>query len=139
MPPRVTIEAVIDAIDLPNRDWQSFLHRENGAIVTICDDMAIGPDGDEIDPAEVQDSDEFMPLPTSFEIDEWSMMEEFAQQRPQPLRDELLNGLNGRGAFRIFRGIVKRVRLEDEWYRFRHQAFASIAREWLEEHGIAYE
>ena len=55
--------------------------------------MAIGPDGDEIFSAEVQDSDEFMPLPTSFEIDEWSMMEEFAQQRPQPLRDELLNGL----------------------------------------------
>ena len=138
MPQRVMLQDIIEAIDLPNRDWQSYLNRETGAIVTVMDDMAMGPDG-EVDPADIEESDEFLPLPTSAEIDEWSMMEKFALERPQPLSDELIDGISGRGAFRMFRTIVKRARVEDEWYRFRERAFASIAREWLDQHGIPYE
>ena len=40
---------------------------------------------------------------------------------------------------RMFRAVLKRVRIEDEWYRFRERAFVTIATEWLDEHGIAYE
>jgi len=138
MPPRIKLQDITDAIDLPNRDWKSYVNRQTGAIVTVTEDMAMGPDG-ELDPADIEESDEFLPLPTSAEIEEWSMMEEFAQQRPEPLSDELLDDLNGRGAFRMFRTIAKRARLEDEWDRFRDRAFASIARKWLDEHGISYE
>jgi hypothetical protein len=132
------LQDIIEAIDLPDRDWTSYVNRETGAIVTVTDDMAMGPDG-EIDPADIEESAEFLPLPTSAEIDEWSMMENFALQRPEPLSDELLDGISGRGAFRMFRTIVKRARIEDEWFRFRERAFASIAREWLDQHGIPYE
>jgi hypothetical protein len=51
MPPRVMLQDIIEAIDLPNRDWKSYLNRETGAIVTVMDDMAMGPDG-EVDPAD---------------------------------------------------------------------------------------
>ena len=138
MPPRIKLEDIIVAIDLPNRDWRSFMNRQTGVIVTIGDDMAMGPDG-ELDPEDIEESDDLLPLPTSAEIDEWSMMEEFAQQRPEPLSEELLDGISGRGAFRMFRIIVKRAGVEDEWYRFREKAFASIAREWLDQHAIPYE
>jgi hypothetical protein len=138
MATRVKLQDIIEALDRPNRDWKSYVNRGTGAIVTVMEDMAMGPDG-ELDPAVIGESDDFLPLPTSEEIDEWSMMEKFALQRSEPLSGELLDGLSGRGAFRMFRTIVKRAGIEDEWDRFREQAFASMAREWLDEHSIPYE
>lgn len=139
MPPRVKLQDVVEAIDLPNRDWQSLLHRETGAIVTITEDMVIGPDGEELDREDVEDSDDYLPLPTSFEINEWSIMKTFADERPGRLGSELLDALSGRGAFRMFRATLKRARIEDDWDRFREAAFVTIATEWLDAHGIAYE
>ena len=139
MPLRVTLQQIVEAIDLPNRDWQSLINRETGAIVTVTEDMVIGPDGEELNREDVEDSDGYLLLPTSFEIDEWSIMKKFADQRPDPLGSELLDALSGRGAFRMFRAVLKRARIEDEWDRFRERAFVTIAREWLDEHAIAYE
>ena len=139
MPLRLKLQAVVEAIDLPNHDWQSYVNRETGAIVTVSDDMVIGPDDEELNRGDVEGSDAYLPLPTSFEIDEWSIMKKFADERPDPLGSELLDALSGRGAFRMFRAVLKRVRIEDEWYRFRERAFVAIATEWLDEHGIAYE
>ena len=139
MPLRVKLQDVVEAIDLPNGDWQSYVNRQTGAIVTVSDDMVIGPDDQELNREDVEDSDEYLPLPTSFEIDEWSIMKKFADERPDPLGSEVLEALSGRGAFRMFRAALKRLRIEDEWYRFRERAFGTIAREWLDEHGIAYE
>jgi Uncharacterised protein family (UPF0158) len=138
MPLRVTLQDIVEAIDLPHRDWRSYVNRESGAIVTVTDDAVIGPD-EEMDPADIEESDEYLPLPASYEIDEWSMMRQFAERRPPPQCDELLDALGGRGAFRMFRSVIKRVRIEDEWYRFRERAFVSIAREWLDRHGFAYD
>jgi hypothetical protein len=67
------------------------------------------------------------------------MMEKFAEQRPPSQDAELLDAISGRGAFRMFRATIKRLRIEDEWYRFREEQFAAIAREWLDEHGTRYE
>jgi len=113
MPPIVKLQDVIEALDLQPRESQSYLHRESGAIVLVSDGMAIGPDG-EMDPEDVEESDEFLPLPTAFEIDEWSMMRDFARERPASQADELLDTISGRGAFRMFRAALKRLRIEDQ-------------------------
>ena len=101
--------------------------------------MVIGPDDEEMNREDVEDSDEYLPLPTSFEIDEWSIMKKFADGRPGGLGSELLDALSGRGAFRMFRAALTRARIEDEWERFREAAFVAIATAWLDAHGTAYE
>ena len=53
-------------------------------------------------------------------------------------RDELLDAIHGSGAFRMFRRTVERLGLLDRWHSFRELAFESIARDWLESHGIPY-
>lgn len=135
---RVRLRDVVDAIDVPNSEWRSYLNRETGAMVTVGEMMAMGPDGD-LDPTDIEDAEEFLLLPTSFEIDEWSMMRQFAEDRPEREADQLLHAISGRGAFRMFRSTIKRLRVEQEWDRFREARFAAIAREWLEEHGIEHE
>ncbi len=57
----------------------------------------------------------------------------------QRIRGDLLDKITGRGAFRRFKDVIHFLGIEDEWYRFREDALRRIARDWLEENGIAFE
>jgi hypothetical protein len=35
---RIKLRDVIDAMDLPNQDWESYLNRDTGEIVTVTDE-----------------------------------------------------------------------------------------------------
>ena len=149
----VKLRDVVEAMDLPSQDWQSYLNRDTGEIVTATDeDRWLVEDGMSLDdvPAwqqeslpkvrEALESDRFLALPGSFEIHEWSIMERFTRdQTGDRPADELLDSLHGRGAFRMFRSAVRQLGLEDDWCRFRESAFEEIAKEWLEAHGIRYQ
>ena len=50
MAARVKLRDVIDAMDLPNQDWQSYLNRDTGEIVTVTDeDRALVEDDADLD------------------------------------------------------------------------------------------
>ncbi|MEI8190192.1 MAG: UPF0158 family protein [candidate division NC10 bacterium] len=67
------------------------------------------------------------------------MMERFSQERANPEeRAKLVRAVHGSGAFRRFKEIIRRLDIEEEWYRFHAAALEIIAKEWLEAHGIAY-
>ena len=150
---RVKLSDVVEAMDLPNQDWGSYLNPDSGEIVTVTDEeRRLVEDGEQVDDVpdwqretlpkarEALESDRFLALPGSFEIHEWSIMQQFAQsQSGHRQADELLHSLHGRGAFRMFRSAVKRLGLEDDWYRFRESAFVDTAEDWLKAHGIAYQ
>ena len=87
----------------------------------------------------ILESDRFLELPDRFDIHEWSIMDAFsrAQVREQT-RQELLDAIHGAGAFRMFRGVTRRFGIEQNWYQFREETLAEIAREWLEEHKLPY-
>ena len=153
MAARVKLRDVVEAMDLPNQDWQSYLNRDTGEIVTVTDeDRSLVEDGEELDDLpdwqreavpkirEALESDRFLPLPDSFEIHEWSIMERFGHgQESARQRDELIDSLHGRGAFRMFKSAIRRLGIEEEWYRFRDSAFDQIAKDWLESNDIEYE
>jgi hypothetical protein len=67
-------------------------------------------------------------------------MERFARSLTDAaVSDELDAALHGRGAFRRFKDALHRLRITDEWYRFREATLEEIAIEFLEAHGIAYQ
>ena len=148
----VKIRDVVEAIDLPSEDWHAYLNRDTGEIVTVTDEeRRLVEDGEIPDdlPAwqqqtlpktrEALGSDRFVMLPGRFEVHEWSIMEEFAREQPGHAQaDDLLDAVHGSGAFRMFRSTLRRLGLEDDWYRFRASALADIAKDWLDTHGIAH-
>ena len=88
---------------------------------------------------EVLGSKDFIPLPDKFEINEWSIMQRFAVSQPDPdHRDDLLNAIHGRGAFRLFKILLDRLKLREEWFRFRDEALEWIAIDFLEINEIPY-
>jgi hypothetical protein len=76
----------------------------------------------------------------SFDIHEWSIMERFSRVvEDAAVRDELLDAIHGRGAFRHFKDTLHRHRIQDAWYAYRTAALEQIAIDWLDEQGIPYE
>ena len=73
----VALKDVVDAMDLPNDEWTSYLNSKTGEIVTVTDedrDLAEDEDLDEMDLPQWQreslpkvrqalESEEFLPLP----------------------------------------------------------------------------
>jgi hypothetical protein len=51
---------------------------------------------------------------------------------------DLFHSISGRGAFRRFKNAVRRHGIEQNWYRFKDEAYKEIAREWCKENGITW-
>jgi hypothetical protein len=151
MPAVVSLQDVVAAMDVANRDWESFLDPDSGEIVTVTDDdrSAIEDPEPDLLPEwqrallpkirEALASERHLRLPDSFEVHEWSIMQRFCLTIDDPpARDELLDAIHGSGAFRVFRQTVERLALRDAWHAYRQSAFERIARDWLDAHGVPY-
>jgi hypothetical protein len=80
----------------------------------------------------------FRRLPSNFDVNEWAIMEEFSLTvESARIREDLLQAIRGKGAFRYFKDTIRRYRIESDWYEFRMEALRQIARDWCEEHHIA--
>lgn len=151
----ISLRDVVEALDLPADGWVAYVHKDTGEVVTLSDEDLACAEAEEGDTdlgdlpdwqqeaarqaRAVLDSPHAVRLPDKFDVHEWDMMEEFARARTRPReRDELLDAIHGKGAFRMFRSAVRRLRIEDEWHRFRDAAFEQIAKDFLDAHGLAY-
>ena len=153
MPTVVSLRDVVNGIDGLPEGFTSYLNRQTGEVYTLQDEEAdlVEEDAEVEDlPAwqrdelpkirEVLDSEDWLALPTSFEIHEWSIMERFSHSvEDAAVRNELLDAIHGRGTFRYFKDAIHRRRIQDAWYAYRTAALEEIAIDWLEERGIPYE
>jgi hypothetical protein len=88
---------------------------------------------------EVLYSDDFLPLPSRFDIHEWRIMERFSLEvDDEAVRQALLYAIRGSRAFRRFKDAIDRHGVAQAWYRCRDAALEAIAVEWLEANGIPY-
>lgn len=147
----VSLDQVVEAMDLPNPDWRSHLNRSTGKIITVTDEDERAlerenggdlPDWQQERLPEVREaveSDQYVELPGRFEIHEWSIMEQYCHQLGEAdQREELLSAIHGKGAFRLFRRTIERLGLREGWDEYRDSAVRRLAEEWLEANEIAY-
>jgi hypothetical protein len=87
----------------------------------------------------VVNSDDWLELPSKFDIHEYKIMEDFCRDVDDAeMSERLLRNIRGTGAFGRFRAAIDLLAIEQQWYQFRREAFESFAIEWLEENGIEY-
>lgn len=82
--------------------------------------------------------DSYIALPDSESIDEYDIMQSFAYGVPIIFRDNLLNALEGKGAFHRFKDVCRRNNLLDDWYSYKTAAYRKEAREWCDFKGIKW-
>lgn len=148
----VSLRDVIDEMEIMSDEAKAYINRKTGELVTITNEMfTMAEDPDEAADApewqkelmpkvrEVAGSEDFIPLPSKFDIHEWSIMERYARSLTDAsVHDQVESALHGKGAFRRFKDAVHRLGLADEWYRFRDTALAEIAVDFLEANGIEF-
>jgi hypothetical protein len=150
----VSLRAVADEMDFVGHETRAFLNRQTGELYSTTDELLSRVDDEDADDEdylgweleivvklrEILGSDDWLMLPTRDTRDDYRIMESFCLERSEDdLRQELLEAIRGRGAFRWFRHVIEQRGIKDAWHAFRREALEEEAAEWLESHGIAYE
>lgn len=147
---RVSIDALVDGLQMQSDQLHVFLHRSSGRILPLSDEAlaaAENEDEDRVTPEELAQArdvlgaeDEYLALPDRFEIDEYRMMERFAGGlADEEHRGAALTALRGRGAFRYFKDTVHRLGLAEAWYAYRDDAYRDLARDWCKANQVDFD
>jgi hypothetical protein len=134
-----TLAEVVAQLDMVSDELSIFYDRVAHVFIEFFDASVVGddPEAHASSEEELFEDDRYVPLPSAFDIHEWRILRDFCLSRPEgTLREQLLEAVHGRGAFRWTKTIIWEQGLRDEWHAYRDEALTVIARSWAQEHGI---
>ena len=149
---RVLLREIIDGMQLQSDEMSAYLNIRTGQVVPVSAEDLMAAEFGETDAAEadwevaaaeiaraVAAGEDYVALPDRFEIDEYRMMERFANGVTDGQASQRLQrAIQGRGAFRHFKDTLQDLGLTQQWYTYRDRAYEAIAIDWCDAHGIAY-
>ncbi|ACF11023.1 conserved hypothetical protein [Chlorobaculum parvum NCIB 8327] len=140
MTPIIRLKDVIEGIHAIDDEVRGFLNVRTGRVVMLSvDDLDAAANGspENAMAQEVLRSSDYRELPDQFEVDDYSIMQQFCETvDDDPLRRGLLRSMQGRGASMRIRHTVHEYGVEEAWSAFRKEALRPIAIEWLEKHEL---
>jgi len=151
---RVKLNEIIEGLEFQSDESSSFLDKTTGKVVLISDyEISAAEDGDPIEDFPdweqdlvriakeiVDETGNYIDLPTKFDIDEYSIMEKFCLSlNDSEMSDTLYSSIKGRGAFRRFKDAINEYDIADDWYKYRNEALKEIAIEWCQAKGIEFD
>jgi predicted transglutaminase-like protease len=109
----VKLDDIIDAMELQTDETTSYLNKETGRVATITDEeFRAAEDDKSIEDfpdwqheniriaKEVLETDDYISLPSKFDINEYGIMERFSLSiADDEIRDTMCRSIKGRGAF----------------------------------------
>jgi len=149
----VKLSEIIEAIELQSDEMAAYLNRRSGEIITISDEeVRAAEEGDPLEdyPEWQRDNiriageflaneDDYLALPTKYDLNEYQIMEEFVLSLKDRRASELLyTSIKGKGAFRRFKDTLHRLQLADEWYVYRDAALRQVAIDWCESNQVQF-
>ena len=147
---RVRLSDIVEGIESQSYERSAYLNRKTGSVVSIThDDSAAAESDDYMDewsqePAslaqEILDDDEnYLALPTEFDIDEAEIMEAFCRAlKDGKAAESLRPALKAKNPARQFKETVRQHGMMDAWQAHRRDSLKRIAREWCDENEIPY-
>ena len=151
---RVKLNEIIEGLEFRSDESSSFLDKTTGKVVLISDyEISAAEDGDPIEDFPdweqdlvriakeiVDETGNYIDLPTKFDIDEYSIMEKFCLSlNDSEMSDTLYSSIKGSGAFRRFKDAINEYDIADDWYKYRNEALKEIAIEWCQAKGIEFD
>jgi hypothetical protein len=116
----VKLQDVIEAMDITGEEHSQYLDRRTGEIFMVTNEEMEAAEEDELiseypdwqregilKARETLNSNDFVELPTQFDIDEYHIMEEFCLSfDDRQVSEQLLRQIKGSGAFRRFKHAI---------------------------------
>ncbi len=151
---RVKLDDIIEGLEFQSDESSSFLDKTTGKVVLISDyEMRAAEDDDPIEDFPdweqdlvriakeiVDETGNYIALPTKFDIHEYSIMEKFCLSlNDSEMCETFYNLIKSSGAFRRFKDAIHYYDIADDWYKYRNDALKEIAIEWCQENAIEFE
>ena len=147
----ISLREFVGEMQTLSDETRAYINKLTGELITITnDDIAMAESDEREEGFEWQDeiiqttkqvltSDDYLELPSKFEIHDYKIMEMFCLSIPdENISADLLGQIRGSGAFRRFKDRIDYYDLEKDWFKFRDDAYKEIAISWLEDNGFAY-
>jgi len=151
---RVKLDDIIEGLECQSDESHSYLDKRTGKVILISDEELFAAENDE--PIEdfpdwqhdqikiakeiLQETGDYIGLPSKFDIHEYSIMERFCLSIDDPeISDTLYSLIKGSGAFQRFKDAIHKYDIADDWYKYRDNRLKEIAIEWCEENGIEFD
>ena len=134
---KVKLSDIIDAIEMMDQYSEYFLDKETGKVEWVSDMAMTQEEQEEV--YDRLDEHGFYRLPTSFDIRDYDVMEDFIDTLSGSNHDKLASAIQGKGAFRRFKDAVIRLGIDKQWYDFQADAYKRKAARWCEDNDIEYE
>ena len=134
---KVKLSDIIDAIEITDQYSEYFLDKETGKVEWVSDMAMTQEEQDEV--YDRLDEHGFYRLPTSFDIRDYDIMEDFIDTLSGSNHDRLASAIQGKGAFRRFKDAVIRMGIDKQWYDFQADAYKRKAARLCEDNDIEYE
>ena len=153
MSDKIKLNIIIQEMDSQSNEMSAFFNKKTKEIVFLSDDeFRMAEDEEPIEELpewlqcqieiaeEILCGDNWISLPSKFEIHEYNIMEEFCLSiKDEKLSDIMYDSIKGSGAFRRFRDNIQKYNIENDWYKFKKKAMEDIAIEWCEGNNIDYD
>jgi len=151
---RLKLNDIIEGLEFQSDESSSFLDKTTGKVVLISDyEISAAEDGDPIEDFPdweqdlvriakeiVDETGNYIDLPTKFDINEYSIMEKFCLSlNDSEMSDNLYSSIKGSGAFRRFKDAINEYDIADDWYKYRNDVLKEIAIEWCQAKGIEFD
>ena len=150
---KLNLEDIMNQMELISDEGNSFLNKATGRLVHVNNaEMRHARDGgdDESMPdwqkenvqiaRAVLGNDNFIQLPTEDQIHESDLVEAFCLSLADDhIRSEVINSFKQEpGVSRPFRDLLFTLRLGEDWYMFKREAYRRVAVEWCERNHFEY-
>ena len=148
----INLDEIIEALELQTEETSNFLDLKTGRVLLITDEEFQAAENDEpldgfpdwqqesiLTAREILEKDHYIPLPSRYDIDEYSIMERFCLSvADEELQNILFNSIRSRGAFRRFKDNIHRHGIAEDWYKYRDEALKQLAIDWCIANNIKY-
>ena len=148
---KIKLNDVIEALELCSDEGRYFYSTNTEEVVYVTtDDLSIAEDGEITDDLPewqremvetavdiIENWDNYIKLPTQFDINEYNIMSEFCYSlENKTVRNQLVNAIRVNGAFRRFKDSIQHFGIEEQWYSFKDKTLHDMVVEWCERNGI---
>jgi len=107
---KVKLSNIIDAMEFTDKYTEYYLDQETGELVYINEMMMMRSEIDDL--YDQLDKHGFYRLPSSFDIGDYDIMEDFVYQQTGSKKERLAKAISGKGAFRRFKDTVSYLGLD---------------------------
>ncbi len=135
----VDLIQLVDAFDMQSDCISFYVNRTSGEILSLTEIEEMEQDDESELDASVLDSDEYVPLPSRWELNKYEIMEEFVfSLEDSKMQEVLARAIRGKGAFGRFHTAIQAYKIQDQWYEYQKNRLRKTAVEWCHHNGLAY-